>query len=116
MNDAACVVYIGGFLALPPVLLMARLLDRARMPWLLLLAVSMVAGWLMVNLAHMFYVNGLLVREAFAGNGMSARPGYPKNEFLFEFGWLLGPAYLVPWLFLYCAFLFARWMLTGWRA
>ena len=116
MNEAACVVYIGGFLALPPALLMARLLDRARMPWLLLLAVSMVLGWLLVNLAHMFYVNGLFVQRSFAGDAVRVTHGYPKYDFLFEFGWLLGPVYLLPWLFLYCGFVFVRWMLTGWRA
>jgi hypothetical protein len=39
--------------------------------------------------------------------------GFATNEFLFKFGWLLGPAYLLPWLFLYCAFIFARWLLTS---
>ena len=31
---------------------------------------------------------------------------------MFTFGWLFGPVYLLPWLFLYCVFLFGRWMLT----
>jgi len=114
MNEAACIVYIGGFLVLPPGLLMARLFDKARMPWVLLLAVSVIAGWLLVNLAHMFYVNGLLVQMSVAGEWKSGEThGLPGNDFLFRFGWLLGPVYLMPWLFLYCAFVFMRWMLAS---
>jgi hypothetical protein len=71
MNKAACVLYAGVFLALPPVLLLTRLFDKARMPWVLLLAVSVIVGW------------------------------------------LLGPVYLIPWLFLYCVFIFGRWMLAS---
>jgi len=113
MNDAAFIVYIGVFLVLPPVLLMTRLLDKARMPWVLLLAVSMIVGWLLVNLAHVFYVNGLLMQMSATGEGMPRSHGYATNDILFAFGWLLGPAYLVPWLFLYCCYLFVRWMLAG---
>jgi hypothetical protein len=103
MNKAACVVYVGVFLALPPALLLTRLFDKARMPWVLLLAVSVIVGWLLVNLAYMFYINGL--------HGAIARS--PRDDFLFQFGWLLGPVYLMPWLFLYCVFIFGRWMLVS---
>lgn len=113
MNKAAFIVYIGVFLALPPALLMARWFDKARMPWVLLLAVSVIIGWLLVNLAQMFYVNGLMVQMSAAGNGMpGGTHAFPRNNFLFEFGWLFGPVYLIPWLFLYCIFVFARWMLA----
>jgi hypothetical protein len=33
-----------------------------------------------------------------------------RDDFLFRFGWVLGLAYLLPWLFLYCIFVVARWM------
>jgi len=111
MNKTAFIVYIGMFLALPPALLMTRLFDKARMPWIFLLAVSAIVGWSLVNLAHMFYFNGLLVQWATTANAPRPTHGYPKDDFLFRFGWLLGLAYLVPWLMLYCGFVFVRWML-----
>jgi hypothetical protein len=114
MNKAACIVYIGGFLALPPALLMARWFDKARMPWVLLLAVSVIVGWLLVNLAYMFYFNGLLVQMSATGDLRHGElNAFTKNDFLFSFGWLLGPAYSMPWLFLYCVLVFVRRMLTS---
>ena len=109
MNEASCVVYVAVFLALPPVLLAARALDKGRMPSALLLGVSVIGGWMVVNLAYMFYVNGLQVEMSVNGlqSGI-ARPA--RDDFLFHFGWLLGLAYLLPWLFLYCMFAVARWM------
>jgi hypothetical protein len=112
MNKAACVVYAGVFLALPPALLLTRLFDKARMPWVLLLAVSVIVGWLLVNLAYMFYINGLDVRMSVNGvHGAIARSA--RDDFLLQFGWLLGPVYLIPWLFLYCVYIFGRWMLAS---
>lgn len=114
MNDASCVVYVAVFLALPPVLLVARAVDKGRMPWALLLGASVIGGWLLVNLAHMFYVNGMEVRMSV--NGMQG--GIPRSatdDFLFQFGWLLGLGYLLPWLFLYCMFVVARWMFAAAR-
>ena len=114
MNAASCVVYVAVFLALPPVLLAARALDKGRMPWLLLLGVSVIGGWLLVNLAYMFYVNGLAVRMSVNGlQGEIARPA--SDDFLFRFGWVLGLAYLLPWLFLYCMFVVTRWMFAAAR-
>jgi hypothetical protein len=112
MNKAAFIVYVGVFLALPPALLLTRLFDKARMPWVLLLAVSVVVGWMLVNLAHMFYINDQLVQMS-AYSVPAQTPGYRSNDFMFTFGWLFGPVYLLPWVFLYCVFLFARWMLTS---
>jgi hypothetical protein len=117
MNEAAYMVYIGGFLVLPPALLSARVFDKARMPWILLLGVSVIGGWLLVNLAQMFYVNSLLVKMAINGNPVSwDYGGLEGNDFLLTFGWLFGPAYLLPWLILYGAFLFMRWLIGGRRA
>jgi len=113
MNQAAFIVYVGVFLLLPPALLMARLFDKARMPWVFLLAVSVVGGWTLVNLAHMFYVNGLLVQMSAYSVPPAQTHGFRANDFMFTFGWLFGPVYLVPWLFLYCAYLFVRWMLKN---
>ena len=109
MNDASCVVYVAVFLALPPVLLVARALDKGRMPWALLLGASVIGGWLLLNLAYMFYVNGMEVRMS--ANGLQgAIPRSATDHFLFRFGWLLGLAYLLPWLFLYCVFVVSRRM------
>lgn len=114
MNEASCVVYVTVFLALPPVLLAARALDKGRMPWALLLGVSVIGGWLLVNLAYMFYVNGMELRMS-ADGLQGAMVHSARDDFLFRFGWLLGVAYLLPWLFLYCMFVVARRMFAAAR-
>jgi hypothetical protein len=112
MNEASCVVYVAVFLALPPALLTARSLDKRRMPWALLLGVSVIGGWLLVNLAYRFYVNGRAVRMSV--NGVHRAMASPaRDDFLLQFGWLIGFGYLLPWLFLYCVFVFVRWMLAS---
>lgn len=113
MNKFACIVYVGVFLALPPILLGSRLLDRTCMTWLQLFAASAIGGWLLVNLAHWFFLNSLRVQMSLAGNPGASQHASQSSEFLFNFGWLLGPAYLLPWLFAYLAFVFARWL---WRS
>jgi hypothetical protein len=111
MNEAACIVYVGVFLLLPPALLVARWFDKARMPWVLLLAASVIAGWLVVNLACMFYVNGRLVQMSFSEPGLHGEfNASGETDFFLRFGWLFGPVYLFPWLFLYCFLVFGRWM------
>jgi hypothetical protein len=112
MNKAAYIVYIGAFLMLPPALLMARWFDKARMPWVLLIAVSAIAGWLLVNLAYMFCINDLLARISARGT-QGETIAFRRDDFLFQFGWLFGPVYLMPWLFLYGIFIFARRILAN---
>jgi hypothetical protein len=74
----------------------------------------MIGGWLLANLAQMFYANGLEVRMLAAGEVLHGQWGVvPRYDALFRFGWLLGPLYLLPWWGLYCAFLFMRWMLSS---
>ena len=113
MNEAACVVYVALFLVMPPALLFTRWLDPVRMPWVLLLGVSMIGGWLLANLAQMFYANGMEVRMMMAGDRLHWQGLAPRYDGLFKFGWLLGPVYLLPWWGLYCACLFMRWMLSS---
>jgi len=113
MNEASCMVYIAVFLALPPALLTARTFDKRCMPWTLILGVSVIGGWLLVNLAYMFYMNAWELRMSVsAGKGAMART---ERDLFLQFGWLIGLGYLLPWLFLYCLFVFVRWMLTSRR-
>jgi hypothetical protein len=59
----------------------------------------------------------LLVKLAIHENAVNpALDGFQSDNFLFQFGWLFGPVYLLPWLFLYGAFLFMRWQIGGRRA
>ena len=115
MNESACIVYIGVFLAMPPLLLAARLFDRTSMSWKLLLVVSVVGGWVLVNLAYMFYLDSLQVQIGVTHEVMIGKPE-SRDNFLLRFGWLLGPVYLLPWLIMYCCIEFLRWMLTTRRA
>ena len=114
MNEASCVVYVAVFLALPPALLTARAIDKTCMPWRLLLAVSLVGGWLLANLAHRFHIQALALQMAATGT-QGAAGGFAQDNFVFHFGGVIGLVYLLPWLFLYCVFVVARWMFVSRR-
>ena len=113
MNEFACVVYVGVFIAMPPLLLLARAWDKQRMPWIVLFVTSAIVGWLLVNLAYWFYVNGLLVEMSQAGDSRNAAYLSPRDQFLFRFGGLFGPLYLLPWLFLYGVIVLVRRLWRG---
>jgi hypothetical protein len=113
MNEFACVVYIGVFLIVPPLMLMLRLRDNQLMPWRVLFGVAAIGGWLLLNLAHQFHVNGVLVERSLAGHPANAPWMSPRSQFLFTFGGLFGPIYLLPWLCLYAGIVLGRWLWRG---